>query len=842
MNSPTDPARSVAAGRRRRRLAARGSPNLLGRLFRRPEQIALILLALAVAGSALAVGGVHVVTLVCVGLVTAMSAGLALRELRLHQQGLPLGSVLMLALAGYSLLQSVPLPTSAVRLVSPQGYEVWQGTLALLGKPSAWGSVSLDPRASLVEALKWATYAAVYATAVYLGRRGRMPAVLLMLFGTALALALITLAHRAAGATRLYGVYQPVHANPYFALAPLLNPNNLAGYLNLGAFAGLGLAMSRQVSGPKWLLVLGASVVVAVSGLAASRGGWVALAVAVVALAAGLAYQSRGARGWRTRSLALIPLGALLGGGALFALSVRGGLWVAIAAEGTKKVELISWSLPLIADFPATGVGRGAFETAFPAYRGDLGRHVYSHAENFVAQWAAEWGLVVTALALGAFSWAFRPSVLGAMTSRSALCATIGLGAVLLQNLADLALEIASVGIAFSAALGALVGSARRTGATSAVRASVALPVVLVGLAAAVLVLGRSTALDQRRILGMAVSDSSRVGAGGQEELMDSIRAAMRWRPADPFFPYLGGVVAHRRGENELPWIARAVERDPMEGRTYLLLGHALARRGALQQSRLSLRMAMERDFSMAQPATTLALASNPTLQELIEATPEGARGAPSLLVIARRVSDPAARAGLLEEALSRDPGNAQVASVRVADLVHALESNGPPCDGEHRRDCAKQARALARVLGVSAQSQAAILEARVLLSEGHVDEARRLLTVGCSGAELECVRWRIEVARRSKATDELVAISKAVLGGSCAPPPLCADVCGRLGEALAAHSAWTPAAEAYERAARILDTPAAWDRVSRAAVRAGMNGLAVRAIQRSDAARATPR
>lgn len=844
MSAPLGKADAAPARARRRRSAPLSRPHRLERILRRPEQVTAGLLVIIVSGSALAIGAVHVVTVVCVSVVAALSAGLALSELRREGKGLPLGSALMLLLAGYSALQAVPLPPSIVRAVSPTGYEVWLGTLDLLGQPSAWMSISLDPRASLVEALKWATYSAVYATAVYLGRQDRLATVLLTLFGTALVLALVTLSHRAVGATRLYGFYEPVHANPYFALAPLLNPNNLAGYLNLGAFAGLGLGFSRLVAaGPRWMVVGGVSVVMAVTGLSGSRGGWVALAVGLLALVTAFLLQPSRLGRLRGRIAALVPLGALLGGGALFALSAQGELWAALLEEGAEKFEFISWSVPLISDYPATGVGRGAFETAFASYRRDMGRHVYSHAENFIAHWAAEWGVIVAALALVGFAWLCRPPALGVKTSRAAMCTAVGLAALLLHNLVDLAFEVASVSIAFSAAFGVLVGSARHGGFTKSRLYHKAFPAALVCLALFTLALGTSTVLDERRIFGSAVSGLKEMGDADQRRTLDSIRAAMRWRPADPFLPYLGGILVHQRGENALPWIARAIERDPMDGRPHLLLAHALARRGAHGQSRLSLRMALERDYSLTQSALGLAFALGAATTELLQVAPEGARGAAVLLAMARKTEDVKMRGELLEEAIRRDPDSVETIQTRAGDLLEALVSKSGVCQGNEARICSERVLVLAGLLEHrdGHWKNAQVIKARVQMSQGRLDDARMLLAAGCPDGDpqLECIRWRVVAAREAKAPSELLGIANGLLNGSCTPVGACADVCARLGGALSEHELWGPATELYERSARIVDSSAAWERVSLAAVRAGMNGAAIRAIQRADAARA---
>src|SRR5204863_415700 len=74
-----------------------------------------------------------------------------------------------------------------------------------------------------------------------------------VVFVAAVLAALTTVGHGLAGATRVFGLYQPAFHASSWHIGPLLNPNNLAGYLNLGALSGLGLMQARKPRIPAWL-------------------------------------------------------------------------------------------------------------------------------------------------------------------------------------------------------------------------------------------------------------------------------------------------------------------------------------------------------------------------------------------------------------------------------------------------------------------------------------------------------------------------------------------------------------------------------------------------------------
>ena len=130
----------------------------------------------------------------------------------------------------------------------------------------------------------------------------------------------------------------------------------------------------------------------------------------------------------------------------------------------------------IVTDHPIFGVGRGAFESVYPAYRPWPGNQVFPYAENFIAQWLSEWGVPVTVLAVCAFLWTLRPTQLGLGSSATARAASLGILVLLVHNLVDLGLELPSVMFLVALVLGTLWGTARRNRVSSSIRPHVAWP------------------------------------------------------------------------------------------------------------------------------------------------------------------------------------------------------------------------------------------------------------------------------------------------------------------------------------------------------------------------------
>ncbi len=844
----------VATGRRQRRRSARSTsqrPRLV--VASRWRALAAALPSWQGAGlfavvlvSVLAVGSVHGdVVLALAPFALTLALVVALRG-RVRSGFVPW---VLFGLGMYSLLQAVPFPVAWTRIVTP-AVDVWTGALSLTdASEPRFLPVSLDPGASLVEAVKWSCYAAVFIVAGDTAQRLGLNAVLRFVFASAVIVAGVTLAHKATDATRLYGFYAPEFASPQFALSPLLNPNNLAGYLNLGALTGVGLIVSSRTTGSRGLLALGVTAVVAVSMLSGSRGGWAALALAVpLAFGALALVKSPSTR--RARRL-ILPAVALVGGLALFALASGGQLLRSAKNEGLEKLDLISWSRGIIGDYAWTGVGRGAFETSFAAYRGDHGRHIYAHAENFVAQWCAEWGVPIAVSALVALAWGLRPSRLGARQSAAAACAVVGIAMLTLQNLVDLSFELFSVSLAVVTVLGAMHASARVEPAETTRPGHGRLyPMVVAGAAVLALAcwvgavsLGRSPAIVERRALSNLTGATSKTDVAGQRAIVDRVRAAIARHPADAFFPYLGAVATYRAGGDAVPWINRALERDPNAGRPLLLLAHVLAARGALDQALLSAQLAVERDYSLVPAVHALVSELSPTPEAFFRAAPEGVPGSAVLHAFARSVpgdADPALRRALLAESVVRDPTRTEARLLLVRELLGDLEKPGPKCVASAEQECLRQVRALCAYEPFAAANphEAAICVARALLEEGRAADALAALTAACQAKleHAECLRWRIVAADRASASPSRVV--EEYLEAACKSAEECRRASTWLGQRAFTAEDWGAATEHFERAARDGGDAASWERLARAAMRAGRPGLATRALQRAEVVR----
>src|SRR6188768_915842 len=207
---------------------------------------ALVALSATVLGSVMAIGAVHPGVLACIFVLSVGSASV----LVLHQgvgREAALAAII-LTLAAYSACQALTLPASWVAALSAKNASIYAEALRpwRLAGPLRH-SLSLDAQATWIEAGRCVCYAATLLLAARVVRAYGAVSVAGVVFATALLLAVTTLGHGILEMRSVFGLYEPRYASPRW-VSPLLNPNNLAGYLNLGLFCGGAVLMSRKAA------------------------------------------------------------------------------------------------------------------------------------------------------------------------------------------------------------------------------------------------------------------------------------------------------------------------------------------------------------------------------------------------------------------------------------------------------------------------------------------------------------------------------------------------------------------------------------------------------------------
>jgi len=695
-------------------------------------EVSTYLLAL---GAPLALGAVHLVSIVGLLLLAVVGfAGLlwATRGRRAPVRLFPLG-LLLLGASGVCLLQALPLPPWLVGLLSPAAAELHAAALGGTPLEGGWRPLSLAPPATWLEVMKHLTYALALLTAVnYYQDRARARRLLKAIAWSGCLVALLGFMHKLFAAESILGMY-PVARDTFF-FSTFVNPNHLAGLLCLTTPVALGLALSARERQDKalfgFMAVLGGVGVF----MTLSRGGMVALAAGLAFfLVHGALRQSRRLRrvalAQGLAALTLLVASYLAHDTIMRELRTLGDL-EGLRAEA--KVRVWSSALPLMRDFPALGIGPGAFAPAFPMVTEANQAAPFTHPENLVVQAGVELGPALGALWLLGLGLVFALALRRSRTSFSMAGALSGVFAVLLHNLTDFNLEVAGVMLPLVLTLGVLCSSPfSHAGAPlpPEVRLRLGRRAAwgLAGLALLALGLGAwqagAHALEPATRAPGAHQDDGPAEPCDGSPLGEAACALMRAYPSD-YLPHLAlGRAALRasppRLERAAHHLGRAMRLNPREPNAHRLAGRALLLLGRRDQGMLEYRLA-GRYCPRELPAylgEVLALTRDPSA--VLAATPEEA---PALLAAARLLKQAGHPVGAREAA--RRALELDSTSLAALDLMGELAlGQGDPLAAE------AQAR---QGLQVDPQhAEAHDLLARALLAQGKPDRAEEALREG---------------------------------------------------------------------------------------------------------------
>lgn len=184
-------------------------------------------------------------TLLCIlcPFIILKAYGFAPRPMHLHLPPLSIHALLFATLAA---VQVMPLPTSALELISPLRLEFYA---PLLSVPDTI-TISLTPHAGVIEALKWGPMALTYFMGIYAIRSRRQAEIIIW---TVLGLGIFQAA---------YGIYQTSSGTEQvwnwvktgqhgFVTGTYISRNELAYFLELSVLLALGMALGVHMREPR---------------------------------------------------------------------------------------------------------------------------------------------------------------------------------------------------------------------------------------------------------------------------------------------------------------------------------------------------------------------------------------------------------------------------------------------------------------------------------------------------------------------------------------------------------------------------------------------------------------
>jgi O-antigen ligase/tetratricopeptide (TPR) repeat protein len=325
------------------------------------------------------------------------------------------GSLPLVLLLGFMMLQLLPLPAEIVRVISPSMYEAYRPVLTIGG--SEWIPLTINQRATLHEFLRIGSYALMYVLTVHLLSSHvwlKRTVHIVVVLGVTVALIAIIQKVQSPGA--IYGFRVPTEGTPF---GPWVNPNQYAGFMEMLCPLAIALflyyrpraeraetvrekiiAFFSMPGGNLHLIISVAAIIMALSVFVSlCRGGIIAITLSTFVFIALYSY----ARNQKSRTAFIVIIcGVILAVSSFGWGKISAEFNNAVGASGTisdGRFEIWATCWNLFRSYWVTGSGFGTFVDAFPGFRIDSGGLVYDHAHNDYIELLTDGGIIGFGLA-----------------------------------------------------------------------------------------------------------------------------------------------------------------------------------------------------------------------------------------------------------------------------------------------------------------------------------------------------------------------------------------------------------------------------------------------------------
>ncbi len=550
----------------------------------------------------------------------------------------PMG-VALLAAAGFTLWQLLPLPAFLVGWLNPGAANLYDYLLSGsdLWTDSSWRALSLDTPGTAGAVIYFSAYALAFLVVVnYFNQRRRSRRLLKAIAWSGFSVALIGFFSKLFMAKSIWGIY-PVAADTFF-FSTFINANHLAGFLGLCAPIALGIGLSARGRQNKALFGFMGVIIGAAVFLSLSRGGIVALLIGLVFL---LFFSA--ARRVRNLERTFLVQAAVAGVLVLAAYLAYDTVIKELRSLGDleaiqEEVKIRSWAgtVPMMAEHPLVGIGKGAYATVYPRYKTIASDRTFHHAENQLLQVLVEWGLPFGLFFLAAFLAMFALALSRARHSMTMGGCLAGVFTVGLQNLVDFNLEVGGVAFSFvvvmavlSAALTRHAGPPRslelRPRLSATMMKALALVVLLVAVPCGWHASRHALKSASATLLAAQASGSAEPCDPGP--LGEAACDLLRYHPGDYLAPLvIGRAYLEQLPEPNLPravhWLARALFLNPTAATIHQLAGRALYLAGFHDQALVEYQSAAQWDPSVLTATTMEVMRLTGDADMAIRATP----------------------------------------------------------------------------------------------------------------------------------------------------------------------------------------------------------------------------
>ena len=368
----------------------------------------------------------------------------------------------ILAFLALVLFQMMPLPPSAIKLLSPKTYELYsqtldgypgemreeggrrqiiEGTEPIGGRLEVggetqeskktrkysenWRSISLYPHATWTGLLKTISYLGVFLLIInYVDSKRKLVQISTIIVFSGILVALLGIAQKVAEAPKIYWFWEPLFKKDASFFGPFVNPNHFAGYIEMVIPLSIGLFISRWSylgrGRPRGIreflikigsedgckLILFSFFIVLMVGalfLSSSRAGVTSFLGSMVFLLFMINMREKGKRNLFILAGLLISICSFLMWMGIRPLLEEFSTIQDVSRDYDIQYRFQNWkdTSEIVRDFPLFGVGLGTFAAIFPKYKTIDLQYYYLYLENDYLQLLCEMGIV----GFGVFSW-----------------------------------------------------------------------------------------------------------------------------------------------------------------------------------------------------------------------------------------------------------------------------------------------------------------------------------------------------------------------------------------------------------------------------------------------------
>jgi O-antigen ligase len=360
------------------------------------------------------------------------------------------------------IIQLIPLPKNIIHFISPNTYDIYNGSFNLLknlplsqNQSIMFYPLTLCPSVTKEELYKLIGYALIFFLIVNnIKRPAQFKKIMLTIVILAFCISLFAIVQKVFWNGKIYWFRELRYGGKPFG--PYVNSNHYAGFMEMAIPLALGALIATRSINKKLIYGFMATVMASTIFLSLSRGGMLAFLGSLLSIMLILFLHKSFKKHLIVIILLLLSIFMFILYLQFFSTASERFLSL-IDVEGISKIKRpLVWkdTLHIVKDFPLLGTGLGTFRYIFPKYKSTGEQILFLYTENDYLQVLSEAGLI----GLGVIVWGVLVVILSSFKAiareRLAIFFFGSIAAILIHSFFDFNLHIPANATMFSIILG----------------------------------------------------------------------------------------------------------------------------------------------------------------------------------------------------------------------------------------------------------------------------------------------------------------------------------------------------------------------------------------------------